>query len=76
MKELLEFLIKEITGSDDCEISIEEEENRVVFNIKAPADHIGIIIGKEGRTIKSIQEIMRVRAKLEGKMVYVSVAEK
>ena len=75
MKELLEYLISQITADAKCEISEEVEENRVVYEIKAPKDVIGIIIGKEGRTIKAIQEVMRVRARLDNKMVFVNISE-
>jgi uncharacterized protein len=75
MKELLEYLINQISGSSKCELVESEDQNRVSFEVKAPPDVIGIIIGKEGRTIKAIQELMRVRARLESKLVYVNISE-
>ena len=76
MKDLLEFLLKEITGKDDFTIEEIQEEDRLILQVKAKADIIGLIIGKDGKTIKAIQDILRVKGSLEKKSVYVSVSEK
>lgn len=76
MKELLEFLLEELTGTKDFSIEEIEEEGRVVLNVKANPDNIGLIIGKGGKTIKAIQNILRIRGSLEKKSVYLSVSEK
>jgi len=76
MKDLLEFLLEELTGTKDFSIEEIEEEGRVVLNVKANPDNIGLIIGKGGKTIKAIQNILRIRGSLEKKSVYLSVSEK
>lgn len=76
MEELLNFLLTEITGEEDFEIEKIEEDGVLNFNVKADTEHMGLIIGKNGKTIKAIQEIMRVRGKLEDKGVYVNIEEK
>ena len=56
MKELLEYILKSIVDNFDT-ISIEEdleEPNIVVYRIHAEEDQKGAIIGRGGRTIKSI----------------------
>ena len=37
---------------------------------------IGLIIGKNGKTIRAIRNLLRVRAAIEKKAVFVSVSEK
>ena len=73
MKDLLTFIVKGITGKDNFEIAEETEGERSHFLVKAPEDSVGIIIGKEGRTIKAIRSLLKVRATLEKKGVSVSV---
>ncbi|MEK7112247.1 MAG: KH domain-containing protein [Patescibacteria group bacterium] len=73
MKDLLTFILKGITGKKDLDIVEETEGDRTHFLIKAPEDSVGIIIGKEGKTIKAIRSLLKVRATLEKKGVAVSV---
>ncbi|OGM57618.1 hypothetical protein A3E46_02570 [Candidatus Woesebacteria bacterium RIFCSPHIGHO2_12_FULL_46_16] len=72
MKELLTFILKGITGK---EIPVEEssEGERINFVITPPEDLIGIVIGKGGKTIKAIRNILKVRATLEKKIFFLSV---
>jgi predicted RNA-binding protein YlqC (UPF0109 family) len=75
MKELLEYILKEIVD-DFSKIKIEEEneeENIIVYKIIADDDQKGAIIGREGRTIKSIRNLLGIKAVKEGKRVYVKV---
>lgn len=76
MKELLEFLIQKITGAkpkEDFDVNADTEDARVTLNVSAKPDFIGLIIGKEGKTIKNIRKIVSVRAVLENKSVNISV---
>lgn len=76
MKKLLKYIIEEITGSTDFSIEESSEENQENYEIKAGTEIIGMIIGKGGQTIKSIRNLLRVRAVLKKKTVFVSVSEK
>ncbi len=76
MKDLLTFILKEITKKDDFEIKEEVNGDFIRFTVLAPKEIMGIIIGREGRTIKSIRNLLKVRATLEKKAVSVSVEEK
>ena len=76
MKDLLTFILKGVTGKKDLEIVEETEGESTHFLVKAPEDSVGIIIGKEGRTIKAIRSLLKVKATLEKKGVSVSVEPK
>lgn len=76
MKELLEFLIKNIAG-DEFEVKEEVlEENRINYQVTADPSIIGLIIGKMGKTIKTLRKILSIRAVLEEKSVNISVTER
>lgn len=75
MKDLLTFLIKSIAGDD---FSIKEEElegGRVNFEVSANPEIIGLIIGKMGKTVKTLRKILSIRAVVENKSVNISVKE-
>ncbi len=75
MKKLLTFLLESICEKKDFTIEETEGDGRVDFQIQAAPENIGLIIGKNGRTIKAIQNIMRVRARLEKTSVFIGVSE-
>ena len=76
MKELLEFIVENITGNKDFTIEESEQEGRFDYLIVSPKEFVGMIIGKEGKTIRAIRNLVKVRATLEKKAVSVSVEEK
>lgn len=76
MKDLLSYIIKSITGSDEFEIIESEEENRLILTIKAAPSIIGMIIGKKGETIRSIRKVMSIKATLDNVLLNVAVEEK
>lgn len=76
MEELLKFLVKNITGIDDVEIQKQEEDGYIAFTLKPPQDRAGMLIGKEGKIIKTITRLMKVRATLDKKRVSVDVLPK
>jgi predicted RNA-binding protein YlqC (UPF0109 family) len=75
MKELIEYLVKGITGSSEFSVEEISDQGHTEFVIKANPSLIGLIIGKKGRTIRSIRNLVKVRATLEKKAVSVSVTE-
>ncbi len=76
MKDLINFLAKNISGTEDFSIEEGEVENGINYTIILPQEYVGLIIGKGGQTIKSIRNIVKVRATLEKSLVNVSVQEK
>lgn len=79
MKDLLSFLIQKITGStpeDDFDVDEQTVDGRTTLTATVKPDIIGLIIGKEGKTIKNIRKIVSVRAVLESKSVNIAVNPK
>lgn len=78
MKDLLSFLINNITGAsegEDFEIILVQEDGRTDLEVKAKPEIIGLIIGREGKTIKNIRKILSIRGVLENTSVNISVNE-
>jgi len=75
MVELLTFLIKNITGSDDFTVSENRNGRDVELTVKANPEIVGLIIGKEGKTIKNMRRILGIRASKENISVHINVTE-
>ena len=75
MKELLEFLLKGILGEEKFSIEETEDAGRLIYTIKTDPKNVGLIIGKGGRMIKSLRNILKVRATLEKKAVALNIGE-
>lgn len=74
MKELLNFIIRNILGEKSKFEIIEEDESSIVkLTIKTAEDEGGMIIGKQGKVIKAIRNILRIKATLEKKKVILLV---
>lgn len=73
MKDLLTFLIREIIGEVDFDVAEEVEGDRINLIVRAPSTSVGLIIGKEGKTIKNIRKILAIRATAENTVVSVNV---
>jgi len=75
MKDLLNYILTALLAGSKFEISELEEEGRIVYNIKTKAENVGLIIGKGGRMIKALRNIIKVRATLEKKAVSINIVE-
>ncbi|EKD62951.1 MAG: hypothetical protein ACD_52C00004G0003 [uncultured bacterium] len=73
MKELLSFIVKNITASDAFTIDENVDGSKHIYIIRVKPELFGIVIGKEGRTIKSIRNLAKVRAVVENKSISVEV---
>ncbi len=76
MKEILAFILKNIL-EDSVKIKIEEEDvdGVVVFKTFVPKDKMGMVIGKGGRTINSIKNILKISAAKEEKRIEIELIE-
>lgn len=63
MKEFLEYIIKEIvTKPESIVIDESQEGGMYIYKIHAAEEDMGLLIGKEGRTIKSIRNMAKAKA--------------
>jgi predicted RNA-binding protein YlqC (UPF0109 family) len=73
MKELLEYLLKGLLGEEKFEIVELSDAGRIMYTIKTAPENVGLIIGKGGHMIKSLRNVLKVRATLEKVAVSVNV---
>jgi len=76
MKKLLEHILSSITEKDNFQVEETKQDSVINYNILVNPEVIGLIIGKSGRTIKAIQNILRVKARLEKTSVFLNITEK
>ena len=68
-------MLEGITGN---EVEVSEETNGdgfITFSVSIPKDKVGMVIGKGGKTINAIKNILKVRAIRENVHVDVQVNE-
>lgn len=75
MQELLEYILKATIGNDAITVSESEEEGSIVLTIHAPQEEIGRIIGKGGKVINAMKQLVKIQAIKENKRVEINVEE-
>lgn len=74
MKELLDFILRNMLGKDSKYEIIEEDDGSIVkLTVKTAEDEGGMVIGKQGKIIKAIRNILRIKATLEKKKIILLV---
>lgn len=73
MKELLDYLLKGVLGEEAYEIVETEDAGRIIYTIKTDPKNVGLIIGRGGHMIKSLRQVLKVRATLEKKAVALNI---
>lgn len=78
MKDTLSYIITSIVDyPDQVAIQEEEEMNGIVnFTISVAQEDMGKVIGKEGKVIRGIRNVMKIKAIKENKKINISLAEK
>ncbi len=76
MKDILKFIVSGIVEKSES-VEVTEEENQGIVNliVKVDSEDMGKIIGKEGKVIKAIRNLMRIPGVLQGKKIYITLAE-
>ena len=77
MKEILNVILNNLADNkEDIEIVVTEKENHINFNVKVATTDMGKIIGRQGKTAKSIRTLMKSLASKEKKTVSIEFSEK
>lgn len=76
MKKTLEYLVKQLVkNSNDVEVTEEEGEGYLNLKLAVNKDDIGTVIGKGGRVVRALKNLLRIRGIKEKKRVYIEVGE-
>lgn len=76
MEELLKLLVKPLVDNfESVRIEKQPENNHTKYVIFVPKSDIAKVIGKEGKMIKSIKNLVKIRAIKMGLFVTIEVQE-
>lgn len=77
MKELLEYMVKELVDSpESVEIEEEEEDEKtIIFKLSVAEEDLGKVIGKKGRTANALRVILRAASAKRGKSSIVKILD-
>ena len=76
MKDILHYIVSSIVENEkDVEVLEEEQEGIINLTVKLNSADMGKVIGKEGKVIKAIRNVMRIPAVLKSKKIYINLAE-
>lgn len=79
MKELLEYVVKSIVNNPDA-VTIEEKESvdfpgLTILSVDVAEDDKGIVIGRKGRTINAIRDLVTINAIRNNRRVKVLIKD-
>jgi uncharacterized protein len=76
MKDTLEHIIASIVSNpDQISVTESEEEGVTMFTVSVAKEDMGKVIGKEGKVIRSIRNVMKIPAIKQNKRINISLAE-
>lgn len=76
MKDILKQIVISIVEKEEAvEITEAEDQGIVNLTIKVDPSEMGKIIGKEGKVIRAIRNVMRIPGVLQSKKIYITIAE-
>ena len=76
MKELVQYLAKSlVTNPDAVEVKETQGETASVLELKVAKEDLGRIIGKQGRTAKSIRTILNAAASRANRKFVLEIVE-
>jgi len=76
MKELVQYLAKSLVSNPDAVEVTETQNNGVsVLELKVAKEDLGRIIGKQGRTAKSIRALLNAAASRSNRRVVLEIVE-
>ena len=72
MKELVEFIVKNLVANPEAvEITETQKDREIVYSVKIDDDDFGRIIGRSGKVATAIRTVVKTSAKKQNKRVFV-----
>ena len=76
MKDLVTFIVRNLVESPDAvEVREVAGDKAQVYEVKVDEADLGKVIGKQGRTIRSVRALVSAAASREGKRATVEVVD-
>lgn len=74
MQELLIFMLNNIVDGP-IDVTEENSEGFIIYRVSVPKAQVGMVIGRSGRTINALKNILKIRAIRENVRVDIQVDE-
>lgn len=74
MQDLLIHMLENIIDGP-VEVTTSEDSGMTIFEVKVPQDQVGMVIGRGGKTINALKNIIKIRAIRENVRVDIQVSE-
>ena len=76
MKELVEFLAKQLVNHPEAvEVKETQSDTASILELKVAKEDLGRVIGKQGRTAKSIRTLLNAAASRTNRKVILEIVE-
>ena len=76
MKELVQYLARALVSKPDAvEVKESDSDGASIIEIKVAKEDLGRIIGKQGRTAKSIRTLLNAAASRDNRRVILEIIE-
>jgi hypothetical protein len=76
MKELVQYLARQLVNNPDAvEVKETQSDTASILELKVAREDLGRIIGKQGRTAKSIRTILNAAASRTNRKVVLEIVE-
>ncbi len=76
MKELIEYLAKSLVSAPDAvEVQETVTEGTSILRLKVAKEDLGRIIGKQGRTAKSMRTLLNAAAAIQNRKLLLEISE-
>ncbi len=77
MKELIETIVKPLVDfPDDVQVTVHEEDARIIYQLSVNKNDMGKVIGKQGRVAKAIRTVVYAAASTSlKKKTYLEIKE-
>jgi predicted RNA-binding protein YlqC (UPF0109 family) len=75
VQDLVTFIVRGLVG-DDVEVAVDEETtaSERILHIRVPEAERGLLIGRQGRTIRAIETVLAAAPSSDGRRAAVKVA--
>jgi predicted RNA-binding protein YlqC (UPF0109 family) len=76
MKEIIEFIAQRLVDKpDEVKVSLREEDENVVVELRVAQEDLGKVIGKQGRTVRAMRTVLSASLAKDNKRSRLEILE-